>query len=163
LAHQKSGLPRIKLVQPAPHVRPTSLLWTHLSARFVLRPSTIFEVQSISLFQVSLIQGLQFTPPGYISKGRPPPSSISFSLATPRAKARVSSLHPSRRSRGPSGFSSSSSSSSYSSSSSSSSSCKLEKSEREGERAEEEPDLSDLPQHCTFAATGSSLSNLQVL
>jgi hypothetical protein len=42
-------------------------------------------------------------------------------------------------------------------------SCKLEKREREEERAEEEPDLSDIPQHCTFVATGSSLSNLQVL
>jgi len=35
--------------------------------------------------------------------------------------------------------------------------------EEEEERAEEEPDLSDLPQHCTFAASSSSLSNLQVL
>jgi hypothetical protein len=35
--------------------------------------------------------------------------------------------------------------------------------QREEERAEEEPDLSDLPQHCTFAATGLSLRNLQVL
>ena len=29
-------------------------------------------------------------------------------------------------------------------------------------RAEEEPDLSDLPQHCTFAATGSFFIVLQV-
>jgi hypothetical protein len=35
--------------------------------------------------------------------------------------------------------------------------------EREEERAEEELDLSDFPQHCTFAASGSSFSNLQVL
>jgi hypothetical protein len=73
----------------------------------------------------------------------------------------VSSLHPSRRSRGPSRFSSSSSSSS--SYSSSSSICKLEKREREEERAEEEPNPTDLPQHYTFAATGLFLSYLQVL
>jgi hypothetical protein len=30
----------------------------------------------------------------------------------------------------------------------------LENREREEEIAEEEPDLSDLPQHCTFAASG---------
>jgi hypothetical protein len=39
----------------------------------------------------------------------------------------------------------------------------LENREREEERAEEEPDLSDLPQYCTFAASGSSFSNLHVL
>jgi hypothetical protein len=89
-------------------------------------------------------------------QGQIPSLRHSFALATSRAKARVSPLHPSRRSRGPSRSSSSSSFSS--SSSSSSSSCKLEK----RERAEEEINLSDLAQHCTFAATGSSLSNLWV-
>jgi hypothetical protein len=39
-------------------------------------------------------------------------------------------------------------------------SCKLEKRERKEEKAKEEMDLSDLPQHCTFAAAGLSLSNL---
>jgi hypothetical protein len=39
----------------------------------------------------------------------------------------------------------------------------LEKREREEEKAKEEPDLLDLPQHCTFAIAGSSLCNLQVL
>jgi hypothetical protein len=39
----------------------------------------------------------------------------------------------------------------------------LENREREEERAEEEPDLLDLSQHCTFAASGSSFSNIQVL
>jgi hypothetical protein len=43
-------------------------------ARFVSRSSTVFEVQSTPLFQVSLIRGLRFTPLGYISRGRPPPS-----------------------------------------------------------------------------------------
>jgi hypothetical protein len=36
----------------------------------------------------------------------------------------------------------------------------LENREREEERAEEELDLSDLPQHCTFATSGSSFSDL---
>ena len=40
------------------------------------------------------------------------------------------------------------------------SSCKIG---REKRRAEEEPDLSDLSQHCTFAATGSFFVVLQVL
>ena len=45
-----------------------------------------------------------------------------------------------------------------------SSSCNLENREREKRRAEEEePDLSDLPQHCTFAATGSFFIVLQIL
>jgi hypothetical protein len=100
--------------------------------------------------KVGLIQGLWCFLEGYISSPQDPLGTISFSLATSRAKVRVSPLHPSRRSRGPSR-------------SSSSSSYKLEKREREEERAKEEPDLSDLPQHCTFAATDSSLSNLKVL
>jgi len=44
-----------------------------------------------------------------------------------------------------------------------SSSCNIENREREKRRAEEEPDLSDLPQHYTFAASCSFFIVLQVL
>jgi hypothetical protein len=96
-------------------------------------------------------------PTGLYKRGQTPSLMPSpSSLATSIAKARVSPLHPSR-SRDPSRWSSISSSSSSSSSfSSSSSSCKLEIRERGEERAEEEPDLSDLPWHCTSATSGSS-------
>jgi hypothetical protein len=76
-------------------------------------------------------------PTGLYKQGQTPSLKPSPSwLATSRAKARVSPLHPSR-SRDPSKWSSSSSSSSSTSiSSSSSSSCKLEKRERGEERRE---------------------------
>jgi hypothetical protein len=52
--------------------------------------STVSKDASSAYIKVGLIQGLQFIPPDYISRGRPH-SKASPSLATSRAEIRVSS------------------------------------------------------------------------
>jgi hypothetical protein len=129
--------------------RPTSK-WDQLRVTASNRPLWCISTTVLSQFDLRAT----VHPTGLYKQGQTPSLRPSPSLlATSRAKARVSPLHPSR-SRDPSRWSSSSSSSS-SSSNSSSSSCKLEIRERGEERAEE-PDLSDLPWHYTSAASGSS-------
>jgi hypothetical protein len=139
-----------RLTSGAGQPRPTSK-WDQLRVTASNRP----------LRRISTIVSSRFDPraavhpTGLYKQGQTPSYKPSLSsLATSRAKARVSILYPSK-SRGPSRWSSSSSSS-ISSSSSSSSSCKLEIRERGEERAEEEPELSDLPQHCTTSTSGLS-------
>jgi hypothetical protein len=66
--------------QPAPHVRPAGLVPPESDLSFLRWLPTDLYNASQPLFQVGLIRGLRFTPPGYISRGRPPPSSISISI-----------------------------------------------------------------------------------
>jgi hypothetical protein len=78
--------------RPAPHVRPASLVPPGSDLSFLRRLPTDLYDASQPLFQVDLIQGLWFTPPGYISRSSLPPqaSPSPSSLATSRTKARVS-------------------------------------------------------------------------
>jgi hypothetical protein len=64
-----------ELGQLACHVGPASLGGAHQSSIFAWWPPTNLYDASWPLFQVSLIQGLRFIPPRYISRGRPPPEA----------------------------------------------------------------------------------------
>jgi hypothetical protein len=57
----------------APHVRPAFLVPPGSDLSFLQRPPTDLYDASQPLFQVGLIRWLRFIPPGYISRGRPPP------------------------------------------------------------------------------------------
>jgi hypothetical protein len=58
--------------RPAPHTRLAGLVPPGCDLSFLRRPSTDLYDASQPLFQVGLIGGLRFIPPGYISRGRPP-------------------------------------------------------------------------------------------
>jgi hypothetical protein len=72
---ERSGSPEAdKWGRPAPHVRPAGLGLPPSETSFAWWPPTNLYDASQLLFQVGLIRGLQLTPPGYISRGRPHPS-----------------------------------------------------------------------------------------
>jgi hypothetical protein len=64
-----------------PHVRPVGLVPPGSDLFFLQWPPTDLYDASQPLFQVGLIRGLRFIPPGYISRGRPPPSGISIFIS----------------------------------------------------------------------------------
>jgi hypothetical protein len=67
---QKRRPPSSEPGRPARHVGPGSPSGTHLSSIFTWRPPTNPYDASWPLFQVILIQGLRFIPPGYITRCR---------------------------------------------------------------------------------------------
>jgi hypothetical protein len=78
---QRTSQEADKWGQPAPHVRPASLVPPGSDLSFLQWLPTGLYDASQPLFQVSLIRGLLFIPPGYISRGRPPPSGISIFIS----------------------------------------------------------------------------------